>query len=367
MLIRPSRAADLPALLQLYQSARAFMSEAGNPNQWGNTNPTEEMVRDDIAGGVSYVLEDLGLILAVFALLPGPDPTYRYIEGSWPNEKPYGVIHRMACALHGKGLGSVCLDWCKRQFDCLRIDTHQDNRPMQTLIGKNGFQRCGIIYLANGDPRIAYQWDRPEMDSGGKSGLCPGGLSWKLAADGTLTVSGAGSDTQYLPDIWAELWQGKTPLRQSEIDRLVIAPGVAAIGDSAFDGCINLREVILPGSVRFIGMAAFRNCTRLTSILLPVGLAHIGDYAFQGCSSLTELTIPHGTRSIGVWAFQGCARLERVTVPETVTSIGSCAFYCRKEGTVICGKAGSYAENYLLSQPRYSPGPRNRFSPLSFG
>ena len=39
----------------------------------------------------------------------------------------------------------------------LRIDTHEKNIPMQGCLAKNGFARCGIIYLEDGDPRIAYQ------------------------------------------------------------------------------------------------------------------------------------------------------------------------------------------------------------------
>jgi RimJ/RimL family protein N-acetyltransferase len=50
-----------------------------------------------------------------------------------------------------------CVDFCRGRIDHLRIDTHRDNVVMQHLIDKNGFQRCGIIYLANGDPRIAYE------------------------------------------------------------------------------------------------------------------------------------------------------------------------------------------------------------------
>lgn len=40
----------------------------------------------------------------------------------------------------------------------IRIDTHADNKTMQHLIEADGFTRCGIIYIADGTPRIAYQW-----------------------------------------------------------------------------------------------------------------------------------------------------------------------------------------------------------------
>ena len=39
----------------------------------------------------------------------------------------------------------------------LRADTHRDNRIMQHILQKHGFRYCGIIYLLNGDERLAYQ------------------------------------------------------------------------------------------------------------------------------------------------------------------------------------------------------------------
>lgn len=37
------------------------------------------------------------------------------------------------------------------------IDTHKDNKITRHLIEKNGFAKCGIIYVADGSPRIAYE------------------------------------------------------------------------------------------------------------------------------------------------------------------------------------------------------------------
>ena len=39
----------------------------------------------------------------------------------------------------------------------IRVDTHADNKTMQRLIEKNGFTKCGTIYVKNGTARIAYQ------------------------------------------------------------------------------------------------------------------------------------------------------------------------------------------------------------------
>ena len=38
------------------------------------------------------------------------------------------------------------------------IDTHKDNRPMQAAIRKFGFQECGVIYVADGSSRLAFDY-----------------------------------------------------------------------------------------------------------------------------------------------------------------------------------------------------------------
>ena len=56
-----------------------------------------------------------------------------------------------------KGLFAKCVAFCEKKVPYLRADTHFDNHTMQHLLEKNSFERRGIIYLKNGDPRIAYQ------------------------------------------------------------------------------------------------------------------------------------------------------------------------------------------------------------------
>ena len=95
------------------------------------------------------------------AFIPGPDPTYTYIEGRWPNEEPYYVIHRIATRTPGQNLASKMLEWafeniCYKSISTIRIDTHRDNCIMKHILTKYGFEECGVIYLANGDPRDAY-------------------------------------------------------------------------------------------------------------------------------------------------------------------------------------------------------------------
>ncbi len=162
MEIRKARPEDLENIMKIYARAREFMARTGNPHQWGDkAYPEEELIREDIRRGISYVAEADGAIEAVFMFLIGDDPTYHVIEnGRWLNDEPYGVVHRIAAAGRVKGSGSECLQWAFGQCGNLRIDTHDDNRVMQHVLEKNGFVKCGRIYLENGDPRIAYQKSR---------------------------------------------------------------------------------------------------------------------------------------------------------------------------------------------------------------
>lgn len=147
----------------IYREARQIQLDSGNLHQWREGYPTEEVVRQDIARGVSYVIEagagDDGTIVGAFAFIPGVDPTYLYIEGgAWIDDtQPYAVIHRLAKTPSVHGIFDLCIDWCWERCQNLRIDTHEDNAIMRHCIEKAGFKYCGVIYLMNGDPRLAYQ------------------------------------------------------------------------------------------------------------------------------------------------------------------------------------------------------------------
>jgi RimJ/RimL family protein N-acetyltransferase len=156
-MIRPAKKDDFPEILSVYAAARAFMKKTGNPNQWGDSYPTEAMLRRDMAQNNLYIEEREGRIQAVFAFIPGEDPTYRFIEGKWLNDAPYAAVHRVASRGEIRGLATEILSWCLQRCPNIRIDTHDDNRPMQRVLAKNGFTFCGRIFLENGDPRVAYQ------------------------------------------------------------------------------------------------------------------------------------------------------------------------------------------------------------------
>ena len=155
--VKRAEIGDLPKILEIYESARAFMVRAGNPGQWGTTEPKESVLRENIADGDLYVLMDGGVIRGCFAFFLKPDPTYAVIEGGrWKSDAPDGVLPRVA----GDGSGGIlkaAVEYALQYTDHLRIDTHEKNLPMQRSIRNMGFTYCGIIYLANGSPRLAYE------------------------------------------------------------------------------------------------------------------------------------------------------------------------------------------------------------------
>ena len=157
--IRPAILTDIDRLMEIFDTARHFMTSTGNPNQWINGYPQRELVAEEINQGNCYVCEnEENVLVGTFCFVPSPDPNYAHIEnGKWLNDEPYYVIHRLASDGSEKGIFSACLDWCTAHASQLRADTHADNKVMQHLLEKHGFVRCGIIYVSNGTPRIAYQ------------------------------------------------------------------------------------------------------------------------------------------------------------------------------------------------------------------
>ena len=97
-------------------------------------------------------------MLPFFVFFIGEEPTYNKIyNGKWLNTAAYGVIHRIAVTEHNKGLATFCIKWCLNNFHNIKIDTHDNNIPMQKTILKNGFKYCGIIRKTDGTRRLAYQ------------------------------------------------------------------------------------------------------------------------------------------------------------------------------------------------------------------
>lgn len=159
MTITKAKYDDLEMIIPIYDYARSFMTDNGNPNQWIDGYPSREIIAEDINNDSFYVCKnEEESIVGAFTFIIGNDPTYENIySGKWLNDKTYGVIHRLVSNGTTHAITKNCIEWCLKQIQNIRIDTHADNKIMQSLILKIGFEYCGIIHTHNGTERLAYQ------------------------------------------------------------------------------------------------------------------------------------------------------------------------------------------------------------------
>ena len=163
MKIRKSTREDMTDIMPIYEYARAFMAEHGNPRQWGPAKwPPKDLILKDISAGCSYVcVNDREEVIGTFFYAQGREiePAYADIrDGKWLDEGPYGVVHRIGGNGREKGIGAFCLNWAFRQCGHIRIDTHEDNIVMQNLLKKLGYTHCGTIFVGEDhSPRLAFE------------------------------------------------------------------------------------------------------------------------------------------------------------------------------------------------------------------
>ena len=158
-IIREAKTTDITDIMLVMEAAKKIMRSSGNMHQWADGYPSEAVIISDMKKHGGYIIEDAGRIVGYFAFLPSPEPTYSKIyDGKWLDDvQSYHVVHRIASYPDVHGIFSDIMDFCFSHDANIRIDTHKDNRIMQHNIEKHGFTCCGIIYLANGDERMAYQ------------------------------------------------------------------------------------------------------------------------------------------------------------------------------------------------------------------
>ena len=116
------------------------------------------------------------------------------------------------------------------------------------------------------------------------SGECGGALTWSLAENGALTISGKGEMDDYA-DENTQPWAAYA----AEIRAVKVEKDVQSIGDCAFFGDYeNLEEISLPDTLERIGEQAFEGCEKLEKVELPESLTEIGKDAFKDCVKLRK-------------------------------------------------------------------------------
>lgn len=166
MKFRKSTYNDIPAIMKIIRDAQELLASQGS-DQWQDGYPDVARITLDIDNNESYVLvNEVGELMATTMFTLGGEQTYYQIEGDWLTQDPvnYGVIHRLAVSAEHrkKGLAKFIVSQCEeiikdKRFDSLRIDTHRLNTGMQHMLTSLGYHYCGIIYLASGDERLAFE------------------------------------------------------------------------------------------------------------------------------------------------------------------------------------------------------------------
>jgi len=166
-IIRKTEARDIPALVEIFAEARKTIAALGI-DQWQNGYPNAAVVAEDIERSQSFVVETGGRVIATFAMLTNGEPTYDTIfDGQWEtgDHADYIALHRVAIlvACRGQGISTKIIDHavaCARALErrSLRIDTHEGNVVMRKMLEHHGFVHCGTIHLADGAPRVAYEY-----------------------------------------------------------------------------------------------------------------------------------------------------------------------------------------------------------------
>ncbi|TXD52499.1 MULTISPECIES: GNAT family N-acetyltransferase [unclassified Polaribacter] len=166
MKIRLSTSDDIPNIISIIDDAKEYLASQ-KINQWQNGYPNKEQIENDIKNGESYVVLNYEhQVMATSMFTTNPEPTYKIIDGNWIIDETikYGVIHRMAIKKEFRklGLATILFDEFHQQLknqniQSLKIDTHEENIGMQSLIKKLGYSYCGIIYTSYGDKRFAFE------------------------------------------------------------------------------------------------------------------------------------------------------------------------------------------------------------------
>lgn len=112
----------------------------------------------------------------------------------------------------------------------------------------------------------------------------------------------------------------------TELTRVCLPLFCETITTNAFAENENLKEVIVPSTLKEIGMCAFYNCSRIETFAFPEGLEMIDDYAFADCEGLSDVELPDSLKYIGSSAFYNCANIRRIKIPESISLLKDAAF-----------------------------------------
>ena len=163
MIKRIANENDIAQIMEIVENAKSYMKE-NKINQWSENYPNEDVFLTDLKENRLYVADIDGKVVGMAVLVFDGDEDYKNIDGKWLVNGKYGVIHRIAVNpdYKSQNVAKNLLDFFENKlkelnYDSIRVDTHKYNKSMLRFIEKNGFQKCGIVYIRKTDERIAFE------------------------------------------------------------------------------------------------------------------------------------------------------------------------------------------------------------------
>jgi GNAT superfamily N-acetyltransferase len=162
VILRKAKQSELQTIWEIIQYAIAQRKASGS-DQWQNGYPNEETIREDIAAGFGYVLEEDGVILIYAAIIFGKEEAYENIDGKWLTNDVYTVLHRVAASPKAAGKKAATKLFQLTEHMCtdnniysIKVDTNFDNFPMLRILENLGYTYCGEVFFQNA-PRKAFE------------------------------------------------------------------------------------------------------------------------------------------------------------------------------------------------------------------
>lgn len=164
MEFRRAKSTELNEIMKIIKMAQEALKKNG-VDQWQDNYPNEQVIKEDIERGESYLLIDNNKVIGTTVLSFETEETYNEIfDGQWITNSKYGVIHRIAVDNEVKGKNAAreiiynAQILCKnKNINSIKVDTHEDNIVMRKFLEKNNFKYCGIIYLIDKSKRLAFE------------------------------------------------------------------------------------------------------------------------------------------------------------------------------------------------------------------
>ena len=94
-----------------------------------------------------------------------------------------------------------------------------------------------------------------------------------------------------------------------------IPEGVTVIGEMAFRGKKQLKNVMIPNTVKEIEHDAFYDCDELDNVYVPASVKEVKSYAFAECDKLKKITFAGIPAKLSRHTFDDCDQLHDILVP----------------------------------------------------